>query len=77
MSGELYWHRDRRLLKDNDPDKWMTPFRDGNDNWQSEESEEVKRLVLTLFNRRVLSRLKRVKTSLRNRRKRDAEMRGD
>lgn len=45
-----------------DPDEWMQPFRDGP---AKEEPEEVKSLVRILLDRRVLPKMKKIRTSLR------------
>lgn len=58
-TGMSDW-RDRCM----DPDEWMAPFRDDR---VTEEPEEVNSLIRDLLDRRVLSRMKRVRTSLRRR----------
>lgn len=59
-SARAFWKENQI----NDPDEWMQPFRDG-DRDRAQEAPEVNRLIRVLMNRRMIPRLKKVRTSLR------------
>ena len=57
---------DEHLVKKvNDPDEWLDPLRD--ESWGGQDTEVVDRLVYEFLNRRIVPRLKKIRTSLRGR----------
>lgn len=57
---------DEYLVKNvNDPNEWLDPLRD--QSWGNQDTEVVERLVTIFLNRRIIPRLKKIRTSLRGR----------